>query len=86
MTNHTEPWNWHIGDNTDLAPSALSIRLKMELELLLEDKYWKNALKNLQVCGGLKIVDSKLQKDQRLIEKIFIAKKSNIEQIGRAHV
>ena len=51
----------------------------MELELLLEDKYWKNALKNLQVCGGLKIVDSKLQNDQRLIEKIFIAKKSNIE-------
>ena len=75
------PWNWHIGDNTDLAPSALSIRLKMELELLLEDKYWKNALKNLQVCGGLKIVDSKLQNDQRLIEKIFIAKKSNIEAL-----
>ena len=22
------PWNWHIGDNNDLAPSALSIRLK----------------------------------------------------------
>jgi len=75
------PWNWHIGDNTDLAPSALSIRLKMELELLLEDKYWKNALKNLQVCGGLKIVDSKLQNDQRLIEKIFIAKKSHIEPL-----
>ena len=75
------PWNWHIGDNTDLAPSALSIRLKMELELLLEDKYWKNALKNLQVCGGLKIVDSKLQNDQRLIEKISIAKKSNIEPL-----
>ena len=75
------PWNWHIGDNTDLAPSALSIRLKMELELLLEAKYWKNALKNLQVCGGLKIVDSKLQNDQRLIEKIFIAKKSNIEPL-----
>jgi len=75
------PWNWHIGDNTDLAPSALSIRLKMELELLLEAKYWKNALKNLQVCGGLKIVDSKLQNDPRLIEKICIAKKSNIEPL-----
>ena len=75
------PWNWHIGDNTDLAPSALSIRLKMELELLLESKYWKNALKNLQACGGLKIVDSKLQNDQRLIEKIFIAKKSHIEPL-----
>ncbi len=75
------PWNWHIGDNTDLAPSALSIRLKMELELLLESKYWENALKNLQACGGLKIIDSKLQSDQRIIEKIFIAKKSNIEPL-----
>ncbi len=75
------PWNWHIEDNTDLAPSALSIRLKMELELLLKSKYWKNALKNLQTCEGLKIVDSKLQYDTRLIEKIFIAKKSNIEPL-----
>ncbi len=75
------PWSWHIGDNTDLAPSALSIRLKMELELLLESKYWKNALKNLQACGGLKIVDSKLQNKQQLIEKISIAKKSNIEPL-----
>jgi len=75
------PWNWHIGDTTDLVPSALSIRLKMELKLLLESKYWQNALKNLQACGGLKIVDSKLQNDQRLIEKILIAKKSHIEPL-----
>ena len=75
------PWKWHIGDNIDLAPSALSIRLKMELELLLKSKYWENALKNLQSWGGLTIVDSKLQNDQRLIEKIFIAKKSNIEHL-----
>ena len=71
-------WNWHIGDNTDLAPSALSIRLKMELELMLESKYWKNSLKNLQAFEGLKIVDSNLQNDQQIIEKIFIAKKSKI--------
>ena len=75
------PWKWNIGDNTDLAPSALSIRLRMELELLLENKYWKNALKNLQACGGLGIVDSKLQNDQRLIERILIAKKSHIEPL-----
>ena len=30
---------------------------------------------------GLKIVDYKLQNDQRLIEKLFIAKKSNIEPL-----
>jgi len=75
------PWNWHIGDNTDLAPSALSIRLKMELELLLKSKYWMNALKNLKAYGGLRIVDSKLQNDERIIEKISIAKKSNIEPL-----
>ena len=75
------PWNWHIGDNTDLAPSGLSTRLRMELELLFKSKYWKDALKNLQTYGGLKIVDSKLQDDQRLIEKILIAKKSDIEPL-----
>ncbi len=75
------PWNWQIGDNTDLAPTALSIRLKMELELLLKSTYWETALKNLQTWGALIIVDSKLQNDQRLIEKIFIAKKSNIEPL-----
>ena len=75
------PWNWHLGDNTDLAPSALSTRLRMELELLLKSKYWKTALKNLQDCEGLRILDSKLQNDRKLIEKILIAKKSNIEPI-----
>jgi len=75
------PWDWHIGDNTDLAPSALSIRLKMELELLLKNNYWKNALKNLKEWGGLKIVDSKLQNDPRLIEKILTAKNSHIEPL-----
>jgi len=75
------PWHWHIGDNNDLAPSALSKRLKMELELLLKSKYWKNGLKNLQDCGGLKIIDSQLQNDQRLIEKIFIAERSKIEPL-----
>tara|TARA_B100000579_G_scaffold226570_1_gene185541 strand:- start:667 stop:1923 length:1257 start_codon:yes stop_codon:yes gene_type:complete len=75
------PWNWHIGDNTDIAPTSLSIRLKMEIELLLESQSWTKALKNLQACGGLRIVDSNLQNDHRLIEKIFNAKKSNIEPL-----
>ncbi len=75
------PWNWRIGDNTDLAPSALSIRLKMELDLLFKSKYWKNALRNLQSYGGLKILDSKLQNDPRLIKKIFIAKESTIKPL-----
>ena len=75
------PWTWHIGDRADLAPSALSIRLKMELELLFKSNYWENALKNLQECGGLKIIDSKLHNHHNLIERIFIAKNSNIEPL-----
>ena len=80
-TINSWPWNWNIGDKPELAPSALSIRLKMELELLFKSNYWKNALKNLQDWGGLQILDSKLQNDEKIIDKIFIAKKSNIEPI-----
>tara|TARA_B100000700_G_scaffold70632_1_gene78325 strand:+ start:364 stop:1620 length:1257 start_codon:yes stop_codon:yes gene_type:complete len=80
-TINSWPWNWHLGDKPDLAPTALSIRLRMELELLFKSKDWENALKNLQEWGGLKIIDSKLQNDNSLSEKIFIAKKSNIESL-----
>ncbi len=80
-TINSWPWDWHIGDNPDLAPSALSIRLRMELQLLFESNDWKNALKNLQEWGALKIIDSKLQNDNSLFEKIIIAKKSNIEPL-----
>ena len=80
-TINSWPWNWHIGDDPESAPSALSIRLRMELELLFKSKDWENALKNLQVWGSLKIIDSKLQNDQSLLEKIFIAKNSNIDPL-----
>ena len=80
-TINSWPWNWHIGDKPNLAPSALSVRLKMELELLFQSKNWGNALKNLQAWGVLKIIDSKLQNDKSLFEKILIAKKSNIEPL-----
>ena len=80
-TINSWPWNWHIGDQPNLAPSALSIRLRMELELLFENNYWEKALKNLQEWGGLKILDSKLQNDQSLSEKILLAKNSGIEPL-----
>ena len=80
-TINSWPWNWHIGDSAYLAPSSLSIRLKMELELLFKSKYWKNSLNNLKAWGALKIIDSKLQDDQNLIKKIFIAKSYNIEPL-----
>ncbi len=80
-TINSWPWNWVIGDQVNLAPSALSIRLKMELELLFKSEVWNHALKNLQEWGGLKIIDSKLHNDKNLIEKVFIAKNSNIEPL-----
>ena len=80
-TINSWPWNWHIGDKPDLAPSALSVRLRMELELLFKSKEWENAFKKLQDWGGLKIIDSKLDNDQSLFQKIFIAKNSNIEPL-----
>ena len=80
-TINSWPWNWHIGDKHDLAPSALSIRLKMELELLFKSKDWKNALQNLQEWGALKIIDSKLQNDYSLCKKISNAKKSNLDPL-----
>ncbi len=80
-TLNSWPWDWQIGDKTDLAPSSLSIRLKMELELLFKSKNWKSALNNLQEWGGLKIIDAQLQNDQRLYEKIFTAKEANIEPL-----
>ena len=80
-TINTWPWDWHIGDKSDLAPSALSVRLKMELELLFKSKDWKIAIKTLQEWGGLKIIDSKLQKNKNLINNISIAKESNIEPL-----
>ena len=75
------PWNWHIGDNPNLAPPALSIRLKMELELLFKSRDWKNAIKKLQDWSVFNIIDSKFNNDKSLIEKISIAKYSNIDPL-----
>ena len=75
------PWDWHIGDKSDLAPSALSVRLKMELELLFKSKDWKIAIKTLQVWGALEIIDSKLQNNKHLINRISVAKKSDIQPL-----
>ena len=75
------PWDWHIGDKPDLAPSALSVRMRMELELLFKSKDWEIAIKTLQEWGGLKIIDSKLQENKSLINSISIAKESDIEPL-----
>ncbi len=80
-TINSWPWNWHIGDNPDLAPSALSTRLKMELELLFKSKDWEKALGNLNEWEGLKIIDSKLQDNKNLLKNIILAKDSNLDPL-----
>ena len=55
------PWSWRPGDAPEQAPPALSTRLRMELELLLEREPWEAALRHLQAWEGLKLLDPQLQ-------------------------
>lgn len=41
------PWNWHIGDNTDLAPSALSIRLKNGTRIAFRRQILEECIKKI---------------------------------------
>jgi poly(A) polymerase len=55
------PWAWHPGESPAVAPPALSTRLRMELQLLLEREPRSKALAVLQHCGGMEILDRQLQ-------------------------
>jgi poly(A) polymerase len=57
------PWSWHHGDPPSDAPPALSTRLRMELELLLDREPWQRAIEVLQAWGGLQLLDPQLQGD-----------------------
>ena len=57
------PWSWHHGDPPSNAPPALSTRLRMELELLLDREPWQRAIEVLQAWGGLQLLDPQLQGD-----------------------
>jgi poly(A) polymerase len=57
------PWSWKPGDPPDQAPPALSTRLRMELELLLEREPWAAALNQLQQWGALVLLEQGLQSD-----------------------
>ena len=58
------PWPWRPGTPPDQAPPALSTRLRIELELLLEREPWRRALAALQAWGGLALLDGALQEDR----------------------
>lgn len=57
------PWLWHCGNDPKQAPPALSTRLRMELELLLDREPWPLALSALQDWGGFRLLDHNLQHD-----------------------
>jgi poly(A) polymerase len=56
------PWPWRPGDDPAAAPPALSTRLRMELQLLLEREPWQEGLAALQRWGGLVLLDPALQR------------------------
>jgi len=60
-TLHAWPWSWRPGDCPGAAPPALSTRLRMELDLLVQREPWRQALSLLQCWGALVILDSGLQ-------------------------
>tara|TARA_B100000073_G_scaffold307854_1_gene278490 strand:+ start:1197 stop:2459 length:1263 start_codon:yes stop_codon:yes gene_type:complete len=59
------PWPWSQGDPVASAPPALSTRLRMELELLFDEKPWPHALQCLEDWDAFPLLDSGLQTDPR---------------------
>ena len=64
------PWGWRIGEPPEKAPPALATRMRMELELLFAREPWPLALRLLQSCGGLTLLDPALQADSRLLRRL----------------
>ena len=59
------PWSWRHGDPSELAPPALSTRLRMELDRLFLNEPWSRALDHLEKWGALALLDPALQDDPR---------------------
>jgi len=57
------PWRWSTGDAREKAPPALSTRLRMELDRLLQREPWAEALSLLQSWSAMALVDPALQDD-----------------------
>jgi len=67
------PWNWKLGDEPELAPAALSSRLRMELDLLLNQDHWVQSLAVLQEWGGFLLLDPNLQRDRHWRRRVHWA-------------
>ena len=75
------PWLWNEGDSPNSAPAALSNRLKLEMKILFNDNYWKDAMKNLESWGALTLLDKEIQNDPNWEKRIKWALKLNIDPL-----
>ena len=69
------PWAWNQADAALSAPPALSSRLRMELERLLEREPWPQALDLLEQWEALPLLDVQLQLDPRRTERLRWARR-----------
>ena len=69
------PWDWRQGDAATAAPPALSTRLRMELERLLEREPWPQALDLLEQWQALPLLDSQLQNDPWRTQRLHWARR-----------
>lgn len=72
------PWSWSPGDGPRDAPPALSTRLRMELELLLEKEPWPQALQALEDWGAFPLLDAGLQRDPRRALRVRRARRLRV--------
>ena len=72
------PWKWRIGDDPSKAPPALGTRMAMELRLLLTCDQWRLAIELLQGWGALSIIDTRLQIDYQLTQRLIWARRLGV--------
>ncbi len=75
------PWEWKNGDPPNLAQPALSTRLKLEINLLLNHEPWSKALTYLQSWGGLILFSQDIQSDKDLKRRIKWALRLKIDPL-----
>ena len=74
-TIHQWPWDWTHEDNPELAPPALSSRLRMELDRLFVNEPWSVALNLLEDWQAMTLFDPSLQIDPGRNRRIAWAKR-----------
>jgi poly(A) polymerase len=67
------PWPPLPIQDPEMVPPALGVRLRRELELLLEKEPWQQALEFLQRCGGFALLDQSLQHDSTWSHRLTLA-------------